>query len=371
MADARGLEGMSAGETAISSVGEGHGLTYRGYTIDDFSEFGNFEEVAYLLMYGKLPTKKELNDFQHRLIAQRDLPAAIKKMLEDIPKSAHPMDVLRSGCSLLGTLELETASHDQYAITERLLACFPSMLMYWYQYCFHGKKIDVASDVQGIAGHFLEMLHGKVDITQRHALDVSLILYAEHEFNASTFTARVVASTLADFYSCITAAIGALSGPLHGGANEQAMELVQAYDSVEDADRGIHEKLANKSKIMGFGHRVYKTHDPRSDIIKKIARDLANEVGDQKLFPIFECIEKILWDEKKLFPNLDFYSAAAYHFCGIPTFLFTPLFVFSRTSGWAAHIIEQRANNRLIRPAADYIGPGVLEYVRISERGHA
>lgn len=368
MADARGLEGISAGETAISSVGEGHGLTYRGFTIDDFCQHASFEEVAYLLIYGYLPTQKEFNDFQKRLINQRDLPTAMKRMLEDIPKEAHPMDVLRTGCSLLGTLEPETKQHNQTAIAERLLACFPSMLMYWYQLKFHGKKIEVTSNVPGIAAHFLQMLQGHFSPIQEKAVDASLILYAEHEFNASTFTARVVASTLADFYSCITAAIGALSGPLHGGANEQAMELVQEYKTVEDADRGIHEKLTNKAKIMGFGHRVYKTHDPRSDIIKALAKKLSQEVGDTVLFPIFERIEKILWDEKKLFPNLDFYSAAAYHYAGIPTFLFTPLFVFARTAGWTAHIIEQRANNRLIRPAADYIGPAPLAYINIEKR---
>jgi len=315
-----------------------------------------------------LPTQKALNDFQKRLIAQRDLSAPMKNMLEDIPKDAHPMDVLRTGCSLLGTLEPETQKHDQIAIAERLLACFPSMLMYWYQLKFNHKKIDVTYAEPGIAAHFLYMLHGKVSPIQERAVDASLILYAEHEFNASTFTARVVASTLADFYSCITAAIGALSGPLHGGANEQAMELVQEYSSVEEADQGIREKLKNKAKIMGFGHRVYKTHDPRSDVIKVLARELSEEVGDTTLFPIFERIEKILWEEKKLFPNLDFYSAAAYHYSGIPTFLFTPLFVFARTAGWTAHIIEQRDNNRLIRPAADYTGPAPSEYISIEKR---
>ncbi len=368
MADARGLEGISAGETAISSVSEGHGLTYRGYSIDDFSAHGCFEEVAYVLLFGKLPTQQELANFQQRLIQQRGLPESIKKMLGDLPKETHPMDVLRTGCSLLGCLEPETQHHDQIAITERLLAIFPSMLMYWYQLKWHNKKINVESEVQGIAGHFLDLLNNNVDVSQRAAVDISLILYAEHEFNASTFTARVVASTLADFYSCITAAIGALSGPLHGGANEQAMELVRLYNNVKEADEGIHQKLTNKDKIMGFGHRVYKTHDPRSTIIKGIARDLAQEVGDTKLFPIFERIEQIMWEEKKLFPNLDFYSAATYTYCGIPTFLFTPLFVFARTAGWAAHIMEQRADNRLIRPAADYIGPDLSVYPLIQSR---
>lgn len=368
MADTKGLEGVSAGETAVSSVGEGHGLTYRGYSIDDFCENGSFEEVAYLLIYGELPTEIQLNDFEKRLLALREISPEMKRMLEDIPKDAHPMDVLRTGCSFLGTFEPETPDHTQFMIAERLLACFPSIMMYWYQYKFHNKKIDVVTDAPGVAGHFLSLLHGKVDPMQRKTVDVSLVLYAEHEFNASTFTARVCASTLSDFYSCITAAIGALRGPLHGGANEQAMELVQAYKNVEEAETGIHHKLDNKSKIMGFGHRVYKTHDPRSDIIKKFAQMLSEDNDKKNLFPIFQCIEKILWDEKKLFPNLDFYSAAAYHFCGIPTFLFTPLFVFARTSGWAAHIIEQRANNRLIRPAADYIGPDLLVYKKLGER---
>lgn len=368
MAEPKGLEGINAGQTSICSVAEGHGLKYRGYDIDDFCEHGSFEEVAYLLIYGHLPSQPELQAFQDRLIAHRDFPVSVKRMLEDLPKSAHPMDVLRTGCSMLGVLEPETKGHDQYSISERLIACLPSMLMYWYQFRFHEKRIEVACDLPGVAAHFLKMLSGHVDNDQVHALDISLMLYAEHEFNASTFTARVVASTLADFYSCITAAIGALSGPLHGGANEQAMALVQEYKTVEEADKGIHEKLKNKDKIMGFGHRVYKTHDPRSAIIKPIAHELAVDPAEKVLFSIFERIEKILWDEKKLFPNLDFYSAAAYHFCGIPTILFTPLFVFARTSGWAAHIIEQRADNRLIRPAAEYIGPGDLTYPLISER---
>lgn len=368
MVDVKGLEGISAGETAISSVGEGHGLTYRGYSIDDFCRESCFEEVAYLLIYSTLPTPKELKDFQNRLITLRGLSDPMKRMLGDIPRDAHPMDVLRTGCSFLGTFEPETAQHDQTAIAERLLACFPSMMMYWYQLKFHHKTIDVNSDVPGVAAHFLQMLHGKIDPTQKRAVDASLILYAEHEFNASTFTARVCASTLSDFYSCITAAIGALRGPLHGGANEQAMELVQEFQTVAQAQNGIYNKLKNKSKIMGFGHRVYKTHDPRSDVIKAYARELADERRDTSLLPIFEIIEKIMWDEKKIFPNLDFYSAATYHYCEIPTFLFTPLFVFSRVAGWTAHIIEQCANNRLIRPAADYIGPDPLVYVPIAKR---
>lgn len=368
MADTRGLAGVSAGETAISSVGKGEGLHYRGYSIDDLAEHACFEEVAYLLLYNKLPTQKELDDFQARLINMRSLPDGMKTMLEQIPKDAHPMDVLRTGCSLLGTLEPETANHTQEQITERLLACFPSMLMYWYQLKWHDKKIDVESDVIGIAAHFLQMLHGTINDTQRQCVDVSLTLYAEHEFNASTFTARVCASTLTDFYSPITAAIGTLRGPLHGGANEQAMELVQLYKDVKEAEAGIEGKIKNKEKIMGFGHRVYKTNDPRSNVIKKWAQILADETGDTTLYPIFERIEQILWEEKKLFPNLDFYSAAAYHYCGIPTFLFTPLFVFARTAGWAAHVFEQRADNRIIRPTADYIGPDPLVFERIENR---
>jgi 2-methylcitrate synthase len=279
------------------------------------------------------------------------------------------MDVLRTGCSMLGNLEPEQSFAEQRDIADRLLACFPSMLLYWYRFHADGKRIDTETGDDSVAGHFLHLLHDRPPSDfHRRVLDVSLILYAEHEFNASTFTARVIAATLSDFHSAITGAIGALRGPLHGGANEAAMELIQRFDSAGDADAGIREALARKDKIMGFGHRVYTTSDPRNKVIKELSRQLAEEVGDQRLFPVSEAIEKVMWDEKKLFPNADFYSASAYHFMGIPTPLFTPIFVCSRTTGWAAHVMEQRADNRLIRPAADYIGPALQDWVPLEQR---
>jgi len=368
---AGGLAGVTAGETAICTVGkEGAGLTYRGYDIYDLAEHARFEEVAYLLHYGKLPTQGELSDYITRLQGLRDLPAALKQALEAIPGDAHPMDVLRSGCSLLGNFEPEDDNQPQVLVADRLLAAFPSMLLYWWRFHQDGKRIDTVTDDDSVAGHFLHLLHGKAPSDfHRRVLDVSLILYAEHEFNASTFTARVIAATLSDFHSAITGAIGALRGPLHGGANEAAMELIQRFDSAAAADKGVHEMLAAKDKIMGFGHRVYTTSDPRNKVIKGYAKKLADERGDTVIYPVSEAIEKVMWDEKKLFPNADFYSASAYHFMGIPTPLFTPIFVCSRTTGWSAHVMEQRANNRLIRPGADYVGPGLQAWTPITERG--
>jgi 2-methylcitrate synthase len=367
---AGGLAGVVAGKTAVCTVGkEGIGLTYRGYEIHDLAAQATFEEVAYLLLYGTLPTSGELDAFRSRLVSLRGLPKALCEVLERIPAGAHPMDVMRTGASMLGAIEPEHDASEQYTAAERLLASFPSMLVYWHRFHRDGMRLDPRTSDPSIAGHFLHMLHGKPPVeSHRRAMDVSLILYAEHEFNASTFTARVATSTLADIHSAITAAIGTLKGPLHGGANEAAMELIEKFKTPDDADTGIRAALARKDKIMGFGHRVYSISDPRSDIIKQWARQLAAEAGDNWLYPVSERIEKVMWDEKKLFPNLDFYSAAVYRFLGIPTPMFTPLFVVSRVTGWAAHVFEQRADNRLIRPTADYIGPAQRPFVPIAMR---
>src|SRR6185312_2222394 len=321
-----GLAGVVAGDTAICTVGkEGKGLTYRGYCIEDLAGHACFEEVAYLLIYGKLPNKTELNNYQNKLKSLRNLPAPLKTILEQLPADAHPMDVLRTGCSALGTLEQESIKYDAAAIADRLLACFPSILMYWYQFHVSHKKIETVTDDNSIAGHLLHLLHNKKpDELIRRTVDVSLILYAEHEFNASTFAARVTTATLADTYSAITSAIGTLRGPLHGGANEAAMELIQKFHSPDEAEAGLREMLTNKQLVMGFGHRVYTTCDPRSDIIKSWSKKLADIKGDKVFYPVSERIEEVMWNQKKLFPNLDFYSASAYHFCGIPTPMFTP-----------------------------------------------
>jgi 2-methylcitrate synthase len=365
-----GLAGVVAGQTAIATVGkEGLGLNYRGYSIHDLAANANFEEVAYLLIYGELPTPQQLKDYRQRLMKMRQLPEKLKTVLELIPKDTHPMDVLRTGCSVLGNLEPETAVNDQYHIADRLLAIFPTLLMYWYNF-HHKKPTDIHSKEESIAGYFLNLLYGHApEELKRQVIDVSLILYAEHEFNASTFAARVTAATGADFYSAICSAIGTLRGPLHGGANEKAMELIEKFQTPEEAEKGVRKMLADKALIMGFGHRVYTKSDPRSDIIKTWSKKLSDDMKDTVLYPVSERIEKIMWDEKKLFPNLDFYSASAYHFCHIPTLMFTPLFVFSRTAGWAAHIFEQRANNKLIRPDAEYIGPEPRSFVPLDQRG--
>jgi 2-methylcitrate synthase len=365
-----GLAGIIAGNTAIATVGkEGKGLTYRGYSIHDLAEHSTFEEVAYLLIYGQLPNAAQLREYKEKLRGLRRLPQPLKTVLEQIPGNTHPMDVMRTGCSMLGTLEPEGSTRDQIAVANRLTACFSSMLLYWHHYQSSGKNIDTATDDDSTAGHFLHLLHQKrPDELQRRAVDVSLILYAEHEYNASTFTARAITSTLPDFYSAVTGAIGALRGPLHGGANEAAMELLEQFSTPAEAEQGVLKMIAAKKLIMGFGHRVYKISDPRSDVIKAWAEKLGKAKGDERFYPVSERIEQVMRREKRLFPNLDFYSASAYHFCGIPTAMFTPLFVVARITGWAAHIIEQRADNRLIRPNADYIGPEPRPFVPIAQR---
>ena len=365
-----GLAGITAGQSAIATVGkEGAGLNYRGYSIDDLAAQSTFEEVAHLLIHGHLPTENELTAYREKLVAMRHMPDALKLVLEKMPANTHPMDVLRTGCSMLGTLEPEENFNQQFDIADRLLSLFPAMLCYWYQFHQTGHRIDTQCEEDTIAGYFLALLNGdSVQASQRHMMDVSLILYAEHEFNASTFAARVTAATLSDFYSTITSAIGTLRGPLHGGANEAAMELIERFDNADQAETSLKEMLAAKAKIMGFGHRVYTTSDPRSDIIKSWSKRLSEEQGDTTLYPVSERIERVMWDEKKLFPNLDFYSASAYHFCGIPTAMFTPIFVISRVTGWAAHVIEQRENNRLIRPTSEYTGPAPREYVALADR---
>jgi len=365
-----GLAGVVAGKTAIATVGkEGKGLNYRGYSIYDLAENATFEEVAFLLLHGHLPSTAELDGFMQRTLAMRGLPDELQNTLKAIPRDAHPMDVLRTGCSMLGCLEPEGSVDRQMEVAEKLLASFPSMLTYWYRYSHFGEEIDFQSDETSLAGYFLHKLHGKTpNDTHRHAMDVSLILYAEHEFNASTFTARVCTATMSDMYSAITGAIGTLRGPLHGGANEAAMELIEKFQTVDEAEAGVLKMLANKDLIMGFGHRVYTVSDPRNVIIKGFAEKLSRDVGDTVLYPVSERIADVMWREKNLFPNLDFFSASAYHFMGIPTAMFTPIFVLSRVTGWCAHVMEQRADNRLIRPGAEYIGPDSRDYVAIDQR---
>ncbi|MDF9894391.1 UNVERIFIED_ORG: 2-methylcitrate synthase [Pseudomonas vranovensis] len=365
-----GLRGQVAGQTALSTVGQaGAGLTYRGYDVRDLAEHALFEEVAYLLLYGELPSKAQLAQYQQKLKTLRDLPQALKEVLERIPASAHPMDVMRTGCSVLGTLEPELTFEQQHDKTDRLLALLPAVMCYWYRFTHDGVRIDCSSDEDTIGGHFLHLLHDKKPSALHvKVMNVSLILYAEHEFNASTFTARVCASTLSDLYSCVTAAIGSLRGPLHGGANEAAMELIERFQSPQEAVTELLQMLARKDKIMGFGHAIYKESDPRNEVIKAWSKKLADEVGDTVLYPVSEAIDKTMWEQKKLFPNADFYHASAYHFMGIPTKLFTPIFVCSRLTGWAAHVFEQRANNRIIRPSAEYTGVEQRKFVPIEQR---
>ena len=365
-----GLRGQSAGETALCTVGkEGAGLTYRGYTIEDLAANAQFEEVAYMLLYGALPTQGELDSYNQKLMSLRGLPEDLKKTLEMIPADTHPMDVMRTGCSMLGNLEPEADFDQQHEAADRLLAALPAIICYWYRYSHDGVRINTDTGEATLGGHFLKMLLDETPSdVHRAVMNCSLILYAEHEFNASTFTARVCAATLSDMYSCITGAIGSLRGPLHGGANEAAMELIEKFDTPDAVEAQILGMLERKEVIMGFGHAIYRTSDPRNAIIKEWSDKLANENGDRTLYDISCAIADTMWKTKELFPNADFFHASAYNYMGIPTKIFTPIFVMSRVTGWAAHVMEQRSNNRLIRPSADYIGPEIRPYLPINER---
>ena len=348
----------------------GHsGLTYYGYEVDDLAEHCDFEEVAFLLFNGELPTASELDTYRAKLAGLRDLPASLKEVLERIPASAHPMDVMRTGVSFLGNLETEADFSGQQDAADRLIAALPGIVVYWYRYSHDGVRVDLDTGADSIGAHFLSLLHGKTpsELHER-VMQVSLILYAEHEFNASTFTARVCASTLSDYHSCITGAIGSLRGPLHGGANEAAMAMIEQWSSPEQAEREVLGMLERKEKIMGFGHAVYTESDPRNAIIKSWSEKLAAQVGDTVLYPVSAKVEEVMWREKKLFCNADFFHASAYHFMDIPTKLFTPIFVMSRTTGWSAHVFEQRADNRIIRPNAEYIGPAPRKVVPLADR---
>ena len=365
-----GLRGQSAGSTALCTVGvSGTGLTYRGYDITDLADNTCFEEVAYLIFHGHLPNQQELDAYRDVLKANRELPSTLLEVLERIPASAHPMDVMRTGCSMLGNLEPEGDFENQQRTADRLLGALPGIINYWYRFSHDGVRIDTATDEPSLAAHFLRTLSGESpNELHQQVMDTSLILYAEHEFNASTFTARVCASTLSDMHSCVTGAIGSLRGPRHGGANEAAMELIEKFATPDAATEGVRGMLERKDKIMGFGHAIYRTSDPRNVIIKQWAEKLADDVGDKVLYPVSCAIEKLMWDEKELFANADFFHASAYHAMGIPTKLFTPIFVCSRVSGWTAHVMEQRENNRIIRPSADYVGPEPRKVEPITER---